>query len=580
MADEVLPIKQGDTIYFYDTTVGDVASYSWQFTGGTPSTSTSPNEYVTFNGTNEGGYSVSFNVTSPSGITVGITKDNIISVSPETISSAFTLGSSSRLMSQQQTYTSGATASSGIANYAWTIPGLGSTSGSNKTSVSYTANDWYSISGTYLGAVNSSYLATSTLSITSNVPNTSSTNQNVTYYKMGPAERYDLDDVGLTGPYYTPTISTSNSGNLGIGGSSIVVKIDQSSSWSGMKFDNQYTHSSDEVLYFYPNTVDVSGGSSATPIRTRIILNKSQLDIEGASYTETPIEFTSGSYILPSGILNIFDYTFYITDYTTTSPNALTNLINERGWDQDSVAELLKNTYYKSASSKYIETVKSSSIYGQELLKNATYGYDWTGGYDVSSPTSLTGVIVPSSKFFDDYLGTSGEVSVSLYIDVYDESTTLLDSLRSDISVAGATGNSPDGYLVTAQDSVYGSLRGIAWYLQSTISLSNFSDNIIIESSTKFIPDYSNSNHNFYGIRVSIIDPYISAYDANIGWIEIYWDPTYIDQLPGIGAQDLDVSFANSPVNTNSFSGLPEKIGNFTSPQSTKRGWSLGGAVA
>ncbi len=578
MADEVLSIRQGDTIYFYDTTIGEVASYSWSFTGGEPSSSTNPNEYVTFNGTNVSGYSVSFSVTSPSGITVGLTKNDIISVRSETISSSFTLGSSSRLMSQQQTYTSGATASSGITNYSWTIPGLGSTSGSNKTSVSYTENDWYSISGTYSGAVNSSYLATSTLSITSNVPNTSSTNQNVTYYKMGPAEIYDLDDVGLTGPYYTPTVSTRNSGDLGIGGSSIVVEIDQSSSWSGMKFDNQYTHSSDEVLYFYPNTVDVSGGSSATPIRTRIILNKSQLDIEGASYIETPIEFTSGSYILPSGISNIFDYTFYITDYTTTSPNALTNLINNRGWDQNSVADLLKNTYYKSASSKYVETVKNSSIYGQELLKNATYGYDWTGGYDVSSPTSLTGVIVPSSKFFDDYLGTRGEVSVSLYIDVYDESTALLDSLRCDISTAGATGNSPDGYLVTAQDSVYG--RGIAWALQSTVNLSDFSDNIIIESGTNFIPDLSNSNRNFYGIRVSIIDPYNSTYDTNIGYVMIYWDPAYIEQLPGISADDLNVPFCNSTANTSSFSGLPEKIGNFTSPQDTKRGWSLGGAVA
>jgi hypothetical protein len=580
MADEVLSIKQGDTIYFYDTTVGEVASYSWVFNGGTPSTSTNPNEYVTFNGTNESGYSVSFNVTPPSGITVGITKNDIISVSPETISSSFTLGSSTRLMSQSQSYTSGATASSGISNYSWSIPGLGATSGANKNSVSHTENNWYNISGTYVGAVNSLYLATSSLTITSNVPNTSTTNQNISYYKMGPAEIYDLDNVGLTGPYYTPIISTRNSGDLGIGGSSIVVEIDQSSSWNGTKFDNQYTHSSDEVLYFYPNTVDVSGGRSATPIRTRIILNKSQLDIGGASYLETPIEFKSGSYILPAGISGIFGYTFYVTDYTTTSANTLTNLINNRGWEHDSVEELLKNTYYKSASSKYVETLNFSSIQGQELSISQPYGYNWSGGYDTYSPNSLAGITVPSSKFFDDYLGTSGEISVSLYIDIYDESETLLDSLRSDISVAGATGNSPDGYLITAQDSIYGSLRGIAWYIQSTINLSDFSDNIIMESDVNFIPDASNTNRDFYGIRVSIIDPYNSIYDTNIGYVMIYWDPTYIEQLPGIGADELGVPFSNSTENTNSFSGLPEKIGNFTSPQSTKRGWSLGGAVA
>ena len=580
MADEVLPIKQGDTIYFYDTTIGEVASYSWVFNGGTPSTSTNPNEYVTFNGTNESGYSVSFNVTSPSGITVGITKNDIISVSPETISSSFTLGSSTRLMSQAQSYTSGATASSGISNYSWSIPGLGATSGANKNSVSHTENNWYNISGTYAGAVNSLYLATSSLTITSNVSNTSTTNQNISYYKMGPTETYNLDNIGLTGPYYTPSLMNIDSGQIGLGGSSLVILIDQSSNWYGQKFNNGYFHSTGEVLYFYPNTVDVSGGTSAIPIRTRIILNKSQLDIAEINYLETPVEFTSGSYILPSGIADIFDYSLYITDYTTTSSNTLTNLINNRGWEQDSVVELLKNTYYKSTSSKYFETLKSSAIQGQELFKASSYGYDWSGGYDTSAPSSLTGVMVPSSKFFDDYLGTSGEISVSLYIDIYDESETLLDSLKSDISVAGATGNSPDGYLVTAQDSIYGSLRGIAWYIQSTINLSDFSDNIIIESSTNFIPDAANSNNNFYGIRVSIMDPYNSIYDTNIGYVMIYWDPTYIEQLPGIGADELGVPFSNSTENTNSFSGLPEKIGNFTSPQSTKRGWSLGGAVA
>ena len=100
MADEVLSIKQGDTIYFYDTTIGDVASYSWNFNGGNPSTSINPNEYVTFIGTNPSGYSISLSVTSSSGVTVGITKSDIISVNVETISSAFTLNTNSKLMSE------------------------------------------------------------------------------------------------------------------------------------------------------------------------------------------------------------------------------------------------------------------------------------------------------------------------------------------------------------------------------------------------------------------------------------------------------------------------------------------------
>lgn len=580
MAEEALPIKQGDTVYFYDTSIGDIASYSWSFSGGTPATSTSANEYVTFNGTNPSGYSVTHTVTSTSGITDGITKSNIIQVSPETISSAFTLGSASRLMSQNNTYTSGATASSGIVNYSWSIPGIGATSGTNLTYISHTEDNWYDIAGTYSGAVNSAYLATANLTITTNVPNTSSTNQNVTYRKMGPAEKYDLDVIGLTGPYYTPTVLEPNSGSLGIGGSSLVIKIDQSSSFSDTKFTNAKFHSTDEVLYFYPNSVDVVGGSSATPIRMRVILNKSQLDIAGASYLTTNSEFISGSYILPSGITNIFNYNIYVTDYTTTSPNALTNLVNLRGWNPEDVQEFLKNSYYKSASSKYIETLKTSTIQGRELYKGVTYAYAWDGGYSVSPEVLEPGVFAPSSKFFDDYFGTTGEVEVALSFSVYSTGGELIDSLKIALSNLGNEGNSPDGYLITAQDSGYFGGRGIASAIQLELDSSDFADNILIESGLEFIPLQSTASKDFYGIRVSIVDPYVVNFDTNIGYIEISWFPAYTELANTLGASSLTGSFSSSTIGVNSFSGLPQYIGNFNSPQSTKRGWSLGGEIA
>ncbi len=582
MAEEALPIKQGDTVYFYDTSIGDIASYSWSFSGGTPATSTSANEYVTFNGTNPSGYSVTHTVTSTSGITDGITKSNIIQVSPETISSAFTLGSASRLMSQNNTYTSGATASSGIVNYSWSIPGIGATSGANLTYISHTEDNWYDIAGTYSGAVNSAYLATANLTITTNVPNISSTNQNVTYRKMGPAEIYDLDVIGLTGPYYTPTILVPNSGSLGIGGSSLVIKIDQSSSFSGTKFTNAKFHSTDEVLYFYPNSVDVSGGSSASPIRMRVILNKSQLDIAGASYLTTNSEFISGSYILPSGITNIFNYNIYVTDYTTTSPNALTNLETLRGWNDEDIEEFLKNSYYKSASSKYIETVKTSTIQGRELYKNGMPGiaYTWDGGYSVSPEVSEPGVFAPSSKFFDDFLDGGGLVEVALSFNVYVTGGELIDSLKISLSNAGDSGNSIDEYLITAQSTSYGTLDGIAEIIQKTLSTSDFADNILVESGIEFIPIQSTASKDFYGIRVSIVDPYVVSLGIDIGYVEITWHSSYLEYLDSRGATDLAVNFSSSTVGVNSFSGLPQYIGNFTSPQSTKRGWSLGGEIA
>ncbi len=578
MAEETLPIKQGDTVYFYDTSIGDIASYSWTFSGGTPSSSTNANEYVTFNGTNELGYSITHTVTSTSGITDGITKSNIIAVSPETISSAFTLGSSSRLMSQSNTYTSGATASSGITNYSWNIPGIGATSGANLTYISHTEDNWYDIAGTYAGAVNSAYLATSNLTITTNVPNTSSTNQNVTYRKMGPAEIYDLEAVGMTGPYYTPTVLVPNSGNLGIGGSSLVIKIDQSSSYTGNKFTNTNFHSTDEVIYFYPNSVDVVGGNSATPIRLRAIFNKSQLDIAGATYGTLNSEFSSGSYILPSGITNILNYNIYVTDYTTTTPNYLTNLWNIRGWEYTDIEEFLKNSYYKSASSKYIETVKTSTLVGRELYKNVTYGYSWDGGYSAAPEASEPGVFVPSSKFFEDQ-GVSN-VEVALSFNVYSTGGDLIDSIKISLSNLGDEGNSPDGYLITSQDSGYFGERGIASSIQLELDSTDFADNILIESGETFIPLQSTASKDFQGLRVSIVDPYVTILDINIGYIEITWFPAYTELLGSTGFSTLAQPFSTSTIGVDSFSGLPQYIGNFTSPQSTKRGWSLGGEIA
>lgn len=573
MADEVLSIKQGDTIYFYDTTIGDVASYSWNFNGGNPSTSINPNEYVTFIGTNPSGYSISLSVTSSSGVTVGITKSDIISVNVETISSAFTLNTNSKLMSENLlTGTTGATASSGIANYSWVIPGLGSTSGINLNSPSYTENNWYNISGTYSGAVNSSYLATSSLTITSNVPNTSTTNQNITYYKMGPSEEYDLDDISLSGPYYDPYIYPYNSGSIGIGGSNLVINLSQP--YPSSVFNNTLFHSTGEVFFFYPNNVDASG-LTYTTIKLRIILSKIQLDGLGAVYTVLNSEFTNGSYMLPGGINDIFGGNIYLTDYTTSGGSQLTLLQDPlgRGWQNQDIIEYLKNTYYKSTSSKWIENNKINTIaYDFLIHEKIGEAYDFAGGY--STPPK-PGILVPSSSFIYSIIGENTEVKIVL--SAYDSANAQLATIQIILSENGDQGNSPDGMILTTNDTGYGTSLGIVSIINNAINASSLAGNILLESSTSFSPYTLEYSTDFPGMRISLVDPVFSS--TEIAYVKMYWSPAYINFVTGKeGLTGLELPFCSTT--GSSFTGLPEEIFNFSSGGVLQRGWTIGNQIA
>jgi hypothetical protein len=572
MADEVLSIKQGDTIYFYDTTIGNVASYSWNFNGGNPSTSINPNEYVTFIGTNPSGYSISLSVTSANGITVVITKSGIISVNAETISSAFTLNSNSRLMSQNLFVgTAGATASSGIANYSWIIPGLGSTSGVNLSSLSYTENNWYNISGTYSGAVNSSYLATSSLTITSNIPNTSTTNQNITYYKMGPSEEYDLAAIGPSGPYYDPYIYPYNSGSIGIGGSNLVIKISQP--YPSSVFNNNSFHSTGEVFYFYPNNVDAY--EPYTIIKLRIILNKIQLDALGAAYTTVNDEFINGSYMLPGGINDIFGGDIYLTDYTISGGSQLTILQDPlvRGWQNEDIIEYLRNTYYKSTSSKWIENLKTPRIAYDFLLgKKVSDTYDFKGGYSIAIKP---GILVPSSSLIYSIVGEIAVVKIILA--AYDMNNEVLANVEIILSENGDSGNSPDGMILTTNDTHEYTELGIVSIINNAINASSLAGNIILESSTSFSPYTLEYSTDFPGIRISLVDPVFST--SGIAYVKMDWSDDYISFITSFNSlEGLELPFCSTT--GSSFTGLPDEIFSFSFGAGLQRGWTIGNQIA
>ena len=574
MADPILNINQGDTIYFYDTSTGNVVSWDWEFQGGTPSTATTQNVYVTFNSPNTGGYTASLTVTDAAGISASKAKDNIISVEPETINSLFSITSNTRLMSQSQTYISGATASSGISSYNWNIPGLGSTSGSSLNAFSYTEDNWFNVAGTYLGSPNSTVLTTASLTINSNVGNSSTSNNNVTYYKMGSAEYYSLDNIGLTGPYYDVSYLNS-SGSLGLGGASLVFSIDQSTYGATASFINQYFHSTNEVFYFVPNSTDLVKTVTPSLIRMKSIIDKSAWDLARLTYTSDDA-FSSGSYILPEGSRDVLDNKLCITDYTTTSPNTLTNLNATKGWGISDIVEFLNNTHYSSSSSKFIENWIVFPT-GKELLSSSIAGYNWTGGYSFSG--YYPGILVPSSYFFATYYGSG--IIVSLSASVYNTSGVLLENVTVTLSSAGALGNSPDGFIMTTNNTPHGTRSGIAKIINDALNISNFSGNFLVESGTSYTAYHQQTSDYFPGMRISIIDPANSYYEDNIGYISINWSTSYLTALAGFRIDDSSPLLNSFTSDTGiSFTGIRNTACSLTpSNYRIRRGWIIGGEI-
>jgi len=581
MADVILGIEQGDIIYYYDTSIGDVVQRDWSFQGGTPTGATSYGPAVTYNGVNTNGYSTTLTVTDAATVVATATKNNIIVVTPENISAAVTASNDNVLMDETIFYGSSATAGSGITGYVWNIPGLGATSGVYLSNVTYTNLDWYNITGTYAGSTNSSYLTIASLAVTSNVGNVALSTKNMTFRKMGPAEGFyynDLYGATASGLYYTPTVTSYSSNDIGLGGNGLVVRIDQSSSLYG-PVNNLYSHADGEVVYFLPNSQD----ALISPIRLRMIINAGAYTVLGASVI-TNNQFNPGNYILAGGIGTNLYNNFYLTDYTTAPGGmSLYNLKNSRSWTNGAINKFLENKYYLSGSSKYCDGI-GMLVANTELYTLAYYAIDWTGGYTIS-PGNRPGIAIPSSRLFFTKFGVT--MSVSVTVTVYMEgSDSILGQYDVIISSGGAsgTGNTPDNLLITSQKTAYGSQFGFAEILLNATLLTSFANNIAFESSRFYCPFENITDSTiFEGIAVHIIDPLHSTSGLYIGRVVINWSDNYISAINGLGLTPGPLTYPFTSETGSSFTGMRLKIGyinNSVDHNNYKKGWEIGGSIA
>ena len=610
MSNTVLGINQGDFIYYYDLSTGDIAK-DWWFPGGSPTGGTGYGPAIRYYNVNLDGYDAKLTVTGYGGIKRTEYKSNIIVVFPEIFNTSYTVTRSSNSVSVPAHYQSTGVAGSGYQSYAWNVPGLGTTSGSTLSSFVYTPNDWYTLTGTYSGVTNSLALLGSSLSTISVAGNNSTINTNIAYNKIGPQESFNFWNPGVyatSGLYYTPSIFDTNSGSVGLGGGNLIFNISAYSS----ELNNAKFHATDEIVYFYPNSSDVGG-----PLKFKIILNSLILDNiyantdVGPLYTPTP-EITLGSYIKPSGVSDYMLDGWNITDYVTTGGgNTVTNLYeyisaSNRGWSGQTITDYLSNQYYVSGSSKFIENggylankAPYCDLASVTLYNLGANGYTWSG--TGGTPTSdMHGVSVLSSQGANGFFG--GNPNIDITITLYDSAGEVIDSGTKVMSGSSTAGNSYDGKMIVAQETSYGSQHGIAYYINQCFSSRfsyNLSNNLKAEAIEYYAPYYNGgdqtakrySHSNFYGLRVSIIDPYVPAYGAYINSVSVTWGRGYTSWVSNYVYQHTTTPIYNAisnPFGCNSilkrptsWTGISETItiSNGTSHSDYFKGWKLGGSI-
>jgi hypothetical protein len=603
MSNIPIGVNQGDTVYYFDQSVGSVVSRDWFFPGGTPTGASSFGPAIQYNNVNSSGYDASLLVTDAAGVTAGITKSGIVTVFQESPSPSISITSSPLYMGIDINYTVIGSTGTGFVSYSWNIPGLGITSGTFLSSVMQQYNDWFTLTGTYSGLPGASYISPVTLSVTTTVGNTFNTSTNATYFKYGPVEEINYNTTsfpyGVSGPYYLPTVIAQNSSTIGLGGSSPVIKIDQS--YGATAWNNSYFHSTSENCYFWPNNEDLNSSgyttNTFTPIQFKTIFSGSVLSSAGASYISDP-SINTGNYIKPGFINSNLNDTFYITDYPAGGVMRAARVSRGvRNWSNSAIESYLSNTYYLSNSSKYIENAPSNLATVDEYLYRS--GYNLNGGYGTFSH----GPCVPTSYFFENVKAVPG-LTVDVGITVICENPIGNYTYNVILSSPGGTGNSPDGYLTTVQSNSRG--KGIAQILNEATALigskiSSLSDFIIFESDKKYSCyeggglnlnnslDAQYDSLNFEGLRISITNPIVSNtgtsldFGGSIIGLDLNWGPSWIASIEGMGYFSVDRKIASNPTSPQtgtmiSWLGLKENMRiSLNNPSIYFRGWKIGG---
>jgi hypothetical protein len=503
-----ISINQGDYVLYQDISVGNPTSRNWNFPGGTPTGSVSLNPIIRYLSPSGSGFNAKLTVTKA---TVSSTKEesNIIVVLPESISVTLSTNVtvSSVHMGTTVTYTAlGATGN--LSYYTWNIAGLAGFTGTSQTQSS-TLYSWIDLTGSELGAPYSTYTSTSSVVFNSILGNTSSSNTNVTYSKNGGFEPYNyLSDVYTLGVNYYNVIDTGVPlGLLGMSGSGNAYLVDTNYA-SALPINNTQFRAQGETTVYWSSSQDIeflpsiSGGFFG-----QYIASQSAFQALGVAPTgwEFLSRYTQGNYMIPNDLFDYFFSVFYFAD-TAGFGKILTN---NRFWTPPQVEALIFNEV----------SIGYQSSRALELSPGIPPVAYFVGLDGVTPGFNPGGPCLPSATFI-------GSATVEIYLTLRYSPNGSISGIDPGLDVvipvlvSSGPGNSPDGNLVVAQDTLGG--VGIASLINDAITTAGLTGYIGATAS----PDYSwESNSGLYdinafnGLKIAILDrdtgPFLVAIDLS-----------------------------------------------------------------
>lgn len=500
-------ITQGDYIYYQDTSVGSPTSRQWYFPGGTPTGATATNPLIRYLSPSTPGFDSTLTAIKsiPGGINLTSikTEPNIIKVDPENLTVSLSATPSTVRMSQQVYY--GASGPTGnVDYYAWSLAGTAGFTGLTGNST-LTVSNWLTLTGSELGATYSTYTATSSVTVNSILSNTATSSINVTYSKNGPVENYNYLEEAYTpntAYYSTQTVGggsvlTSNPSIL-LTGAGYIFNIDTSSS---SPINNQFFRAHGELLTYRSASMDFQYSSQYGYIPGQLITASSALNACGMS-SPSLTRYTLGNYMLPGDIADYFFNIFNFADVLSITKD----LGSTNYWSTGDIESIIFDNFSVASQSS-----RSLEIGGINLMWPVAYKEFLTGGYTTGSGKG--GVCLPSSA----YAVGNPEVHIFLNIeyslagDINTINSSWTHQIDVPISMGGSVGNSPNGELVMAQDTAYGTMTGIATLINNELTTSGYSGYISASASPSYAwargKNGSEYNPNeFQGLNISILD--------------------------------------------------------------------------
>lgn len=434
-------LTQGDYIYYYDDSIGQVVSRNWSFFGGNPTGSTTFAQTVRYVNQNKKGYTTKLTVTDLLGAKDDDIQDNFIRVLPEIedlriVAERGFKGVSSSLLGDTNFYSATGsirTAPTGSYYYEWILPENSDVVYSSgipiKVQLSATGDSqnipnppsvpistWFKTSGYYFGPLGSIYESDVILNIKSPLGNLYSSQRRMNYIKKGATEvlRDCKYEVGIFGLNPSDLINSKpseyiNTSSIGMGGNGDVLVISGVTGAPALppsnlpqgplnlNFKNSYTRVDQEKLSIYTGSWDFKpDGINYGLFTGKLIMNSDRLlNLENLLFTST-----GGSLLV--NLFNLPRYTWferksiidtYFNPYITLSPLERNELFQGNYAPPNSIGNF-NSTSKGFLGKRFYFADTEKKIYEIRKLTNYHYLYnniwDWGNDQSLKSLSPLT----------------------------------------------------------------------------------------------------------------------------------------------------------------------------------------------